>query len=207
MTKEKVSVTQLDEFQFTSENMNLVNFHIKKYPKGRQASAVMPLLNMAQKQCKGWLPRSAMEHVAEILDMPPIKVFEVATFYTMYNLEPVGEFHIQLCRTLPCWLRGSEGILSACQTKLGIKVGQTTKDGKFTLSEVVCLGACVNAPMMQINDDYYEDLDEASTKSILTELAQGVLPKVGSQISRTSCEPVGGLTALKNVRTTKSRIS
>lgn len=183
-------------FAFTPENREQVTAIIAKYPQGKQASAVMPLLDLAQRQNDGWLSRAAMDHVAEILDMPPIRVYEVATFYTMYNLRPVGRYHVQICTNLPCWLRGSDAVVGTCKQTLGIAMGETTADGLFTLSEAECLGACVNAPMMQINDDYYEDLDETSTTSILTELRLGGTPKTGSQIGRKSCEPVDGLTSL-----------
>ena len=190
------SPVQPEIFSFSNENVIAANAEIAKYPKGRQASAVMPLLDLAQRQCNGWLPLVAMDYVADYLDMPPIKVYEVATFYTMYNLTPVGKYHVQVCTNLPCWLRGSDQITEACQRQLGIKFGDTTDDGEFTLSEVECLGACVNAPMVQINDDFYEDLDGISTESILTQLAIGKTPKTGSQIGRISCEPIGGLTTL-----------
>ena len=159
----------------------------------------MPLLDLAQRQCNGWLPRSAIDYVASFLDMPPIKVYEVATFYTMYNLTPVGKYHVQICTNLPCWLRGSEDVTAACKKNLGINFGQTTSDGEFTLSEVECLGACVNAPMIQINDDYYEDLDGVTTESILTQLSLGENPQTGSHIGRKSCEPIGGLTTLTEI--------
>ena len=191
--------TESGPFAFTSENMEKARAFIAKYPQGRQASAVMPLLDLAQRQNDGWLSRAAMDYVGELLDMPAIRVYEVATFYTMFNLRPIGKHHVQVCTNLPCWLRGSDQIVSACKKSLGIGLGETTEDGKFTLSEAECLGACVNAPMMQINDDYYEDLDETSAVSILSELKLGGTPKTGSQIGRKSCEPVGGLTSLTNV--------
>ena len=144
----------------------------------------------------GWLPKAAMDNVAEMLEMPPIRVYEVATFYTMYNLKPVGKHHVQICTSLPCWLRGSDGVTGACRKSLGIDFGMTTEDGMFTLSEVECLGACVNAPMMQIGDDYYEDLDSLSTEAILDELKSGGTPKPGSQTGRHTSEPSGGLTPL-----------
>ena len=174
---------------------------------GKQASAVMPLLDLAQRQCNGWLPLVAMDYVADYLDMPPIKVYEVATFYTMYNLTPVGRFHVQVCTNLPCWLRGSDQITEACQRQLGIKIGDTTDDGEFTLSEVECLGACVNAPMMQINNDTYEDLDSVTTDAILEDLKAGRRPKTGSQTGRHSCEPVGGLTSLAHQANLKTQIA
>lgn len=189
-------------FTFSAENRKRAEAIIAKYPKGRQASAVMPLLDLAQRQNDGWLSRPAMDCVAEYLGMPPIQVYEVATFYTMYNLKPVGKHHVQVCTNLPCWLRGSDAIVAACRKALGVGFGETTADGKFTLTEVECLGACVNAPMMQINDDYYEDLDGESTGTILNALRAGGTPKPGSQISRRSCEPKGGPTTLKDMPAT-----
>ena len=189
-------IPQPDSFSFSSEVLEAAEAIIAKYPEGRQASAVLPLLDLAQRQHDGWLPHAAMNYVAEMLDMAPIRVYEVATFYTMYNLSPVGENHVQVCTNLPCWLRGSSRVVEACERVLGIGVGETTEDGKFTLTEVECLGACVNAPMVQINDDYYEDLDASSTETILTELKSGETPKTGSRIGRRSCEPIGGLTSL-----------
>ena len=186
----------LDSFSFSLQNKDLAEVEIAKYPEGRKASAVMPLLELAQRQNGGWLSRAAMDYVAETLDMPFIKVYEVATFYTMYNLKKVGKFHVQVCTNLPCWLRGSDQVVDACKNQLNISFGETSEDAMFTLSEVECLGACVNAPMMQVNDDYYEDLNEVSTKSILSELASGNSPTPGSQIDRKSCEPIGGLTSL-----------
>ncbi len=187
---------QPDSFEFTVETMKQAETEIAKYPDIRKASAVMPLLDLAQRQHDGWLPRAAMDYVADLLEMPPIKVYEVATFYTMFNLKPVGKHHVQVCTNLPCWLRGSDQVTRACEKQLGIVFGETTEDGEFTLTEVECLGACVNAPMVQINDDYYEDLDATSIESILTQLKFGKAPKTGSQIGRTSCEPIGGLTSL-----------
>jgi len=195
---------QPDSFEFTAETMTKAEAEIAKYPDIRKASAVMPLLDLAQRQHDGWLPRAAMDYVANLLEMPPIKVYEVATFYTMYNLQPVGKHHVQVCTNLPCWLRGSDQVVGACKKQLGIGFGETTEDGEFTLTEVECLGACVNAPMVQINDDYYEDLDATSTESILTQLKLGETPKSGSQIGRTSCEPIGGLTSLTETGAGKS---
>ena len=186
----------LDSFSFSLQNKDLAEVEIAKYPEGRKASAGMPLLELAQRQNGGWLSRAAMDYVAETLDMPFIKVYEVATFYTMYNLKKVGKFHVQVCTNLPCWLRGSDQVVDACKNQLNIGFGETSEDAMFTLTEVECLGACVNAPMMQVNDDYYEDLNEVSTKSILSELASGNSPKPVSQIDRKSCEPIGGLTSL-----------
>lgn len=167
-----------DSFVFTDQNQQQIRMILQKYPPGRQASAVLPLLDLAQRQCKGWLPQRAIETVAVILKMPAIRVYEVASFYTMFNLKPVGKHHIQLCRTTPCWLKGSEGIQSVCESHLGIKSGEVTPDGKFSLIEVECLGACINAPIVQINDDYYENLTPDSMKSILQNLATGKPPTI-----------------------------
>mgnify|MGYP006274097567 CR=1 FL=1 len=182
-------------FEFTKRNKADADEHIAKYPEGRQKSAVMPLLWLAQRQNGGWISREAVEYVAAYLDLPVIKVLEVATFYSMYNLAPVGTYHVQLCGTTPCWLRGSDDIMQACKD-FGLEKGKTTHDGLFSLIEVECLGACCNAPMVQINDDYYEDLDYDSMTAILSALAEGKTPKPGSQRGRRSSEPEGGLTTL-----------
>ena len=179
-------------FDFTGENLERAKAHIAKYPAGRQASAVLPLLDLAQRQHGGWLPRAAMDRVAELLEMAPIRVYEVATFYTMFNLRPVGRFLLQACTTTPCWLRGSEQVVSTCERKLGIGVGGTTSDGLFTLVEVECLGACVNAPVLQVNDDFYEDLDGPATEVLLDSLRAGNVPPPGSAIGRHGSEPIGG---------------
>jgi NADH dehydrogenase (ubiquinone) flavoprotein 2 len=189
---------QPTSFKFTAKALKIAKEHIAKYPQGRQASAVMPLLDLAQRENGCWLPRVAMDYVAELLEMPRISVYEVATFYTMYNLEPIGKYHVQVCTNLPCLLRGSDKIIDVAKNYFNIAIGETTDDKLFTLMEVECLCACVNAPMMQINDDYYEDLDENSTLNIFTQLRNGKSPKPGSQIARNSCEPIGGLTSLTN---------
>ena len=183
-------------FEFTVENAEKAKYHIAKYPAGRQASAVLPLLDLAQRQHDNWLPRAAMDKIAEILDMAPIRVYEVATFYTMFNLRPVGRWFLQACTTTPCWLRGSEDVVATCRKKLGIGVGQSTADGRFTLVEVECLGACVNAPILQVNDDFYEDLDAASTEALLDALAAGKQPPVGSVTGRQGSMPETGATTL-----------
>jgi NADH dehydrogenase (ubiquinone) flavoprotein 2 len=188
-------------FAFTPENRAAADQIIAKYPAGRQASAVLPLLDLAQRQAGGWLPRAAMDHVAHVLAMAPIRVYEVATFYTMFNLKPVGRYHVQVCTTTPCWLRNSDAVVDACRKKLGIELGETTADQLFTLGEVECLGACVNAPMMQINDDFYEDLDARSTEAILDALARGEKPKPGSQIGRLTSAPASGPTTLTTIKT------
>lgn len=185
-----------DSFAFTPENKALADKVIAKYPAGRQASAVLPLLDLAQRQSGGWLPRAAMDHVAETLDMAPIRVYEVATFYSMFNLKPVGRHLIQICRTTPCWLRGADKLTETCKSKLGIGLKETTPDGKFTVMEVECLGACANAPVVQINDDYYEDLDVAKMEELLAALGRGEAPKQGSQIGRQGSAPEGGPTTL-----------
>lgn len=187
-------------FSFTPENLAWAEKVIAKYPKGRQQSAVIPLLDQAQRQAGGWLPRAAMAMIAEMLGMQMIRVYEVATFYTMFNLEPVGRHLVQVCTTTPCWLRGSDEVLSACKSHLGIDVDQSTPDGMFSLMEAECLGACVNAPMMQINDDFFEDLDAAATVKVLDALARGEAPPNGSQSGRQNSAPAGGrLTLLEPV--------
>ena len=183
-------------FEFTPENLEQAKLHIAKYPQRRQASAVLPLLWIAQGQHGGWLPRAAMDYVAEILGMAPIRVYEVATFYTMFNLRPVGRYLLQACTTTPCWLRGSDEVVEACERKLGIGVGGTTPDGLFTLIEVECLGACVNAPILQVNDDFYEDLDGPATEALLEALRDGKPPLPGWVTGRQGSEPVGGRTTL-----------
>ena len=179
-------------FAFSPENLERAKQAIAKYPPGRQASAVLAVLDLAQRQSGGWLPRAAMDYVAGILDMAPIRVYEVATFYTMFNLRPVGRYHLQVCRTTPCWLRGADELTETCKRKLGIGLKGRTADGAFSLIEVECLGACVNAPVVQINDDFYEDLDAKRLEAILDALARGEKPKMGSQIGRQGSAPEGG---------------
>jgi len=192
MNTTTTGIEQPASFVFTPANAKKAQAIIAKYPAGKQASACMPLLDLAQRQNDGWLPRAAMDHVAEVLTMDPIRVYEVATFYTMYNLKPVGKHHVQVCTNLPCWLRGSDDIANACKRTAGVGFGETSEDGLFTLSEVECLGACVNAPMMQINDDYFEDLTPESAEEILNILRAGGTPKPGSQSGRHTSEPAGG---------------
>jgi NADH-quinone oxidoreductase subunit E len=186
---------QPKEFVFTADNFAWAQAQLGKYPEGRQQSAVIPLLWRAQEQAGGWLPQKAIEHVAEFLRMANIRVLEVATFYTMFNLEPVGRFHVQLCTTTPCMLRGSEALKDVCHHRIGEQM-HVTSDGKFSWIEVECLGACVNAPMAQVNYDYYEDLDATSFGKILDELAAGRTPKPGPQVDRQLSGPVGGPTTL-----------
>lgn len=184
-------------FAFTPGNVTRAEAIVAKYPVGRQASAVIPLLELAQRQNNNWLSQAAMDCVAAMLDMPRVRVYEVATFYTMFNLKPVGDNLVQICTTTPCWLRGSDEIVRTCKTKLGIGMNETTPDGKFTLSEVECMGACVNAPMVQINDDNYEDLTPEAMEKILDALKQGQKPKTGSQAGRSGSSPSQGPTTLK----------
>jgi NADH-quinone oxidoreductase E subunit len=189
-------VDQPAHFEFTPENREKADWHIAKYPAGRQQSAVLPLLDLAQRQVGGWLPLAAMHHVADVLGMARIRVYEVATFYTMFNLRPVGRYFLQACTTTPCWLRGSEAVVEACKKKLGIDVGGSTPDGIFTLVEVECLGACVNAPILQVNDDFYEDMDAALTDQLLDALRDGRPPPVGSMAGRPNSSPGTGKTTL-----------
>jgi len=187
---------QPKEFAFSADNLAWARKQIAKYPEGRQQSAVIPLLWRAQEQAGGWLPQKAIEHVAEVLGMARIRVLEVATFYTMFNLEPVGKYHVQLCGTTPCMLRGSDELRKVCQRRIGDQ-HHVTADGKFSWIEVECLGACVNAPMAQINVDYYEDLTPETFEKVLDELAAGRTPEPGPQVDRQLSAPVGGPTTLK----------
>lgn len=177
-------------FEFSEENKAKIEQILQHYPKGRQASAILPLFELAQKQCGRWLPPSAIEKVTEILGVPLIRGYEVATFYTMFNLKPVGRHHIQLCGTTPCMLRGSENLKKVCKEHLGIEEGETTPDGFFTLNEVECIGACVNAPALQINDDYFEDLTEETFLQLLKDLKTGKDVKPGSVIGRQGSAPL-----------------
>jgi len=183
-------------FVFTEENLAWAKKQMEKYPPGRQASAVIPLLWRAQEQHDGWLPQKAMEYVAELLGMARIRVLEVATFYTMFNLEPVGTYLVQVCTTTPCWLRGSEAIVAACKKHIHPHEKTVSADGKFSWMEVECLGACVNAPMLQIGSDFYEDIDGPVTERLIADMRAGKAIKPGPQNSRTSSEPEGGATTL-----------
>ena len=185
------------QFRFTPSNLKKIDEILKKYPDSRKKSGMLPVLDIAQRQNGNWLSVDAMNAVAEILEVPYIKVYEVATFYTMFNLKPVGKYFIQLCRTTPCWLRGCDDLVKVIKDKLGINNGETTQDGLFTLLEVECLGACVNAPMVQINDDYYEDLNAEIFSQMLDELKAGKKISVGTQVKRQNSAPIGGATVLK----------
>jgi len=198
-----MSNTTKDDFQpasftFTEDSLAKCKAAIAKYPAGRQRSAVMPILDIVQRQ-EGWVSLAAMDVVAEMLELAPIRVYEVATFYTMFNLKPVGSYHLQVCTNLPCMLRGSDDIIATCKSELGVGVGETTADGKFTLSEVECLGACTNAPVIWIGDDYYEDLSVETTKSVIQALKRGENPKPGPQNGRINSAPLGGPTTLSTI--------
>jgi NADH-quinone oxidoreductase subunit E len=187
---------QPKDFAFSKDNLAWAKREITKYPEGRQQSAIIALLWRAQEQHGGWLPEVAIRHVADFLGMAHIRALEVATFYTMFNLQPVGKFHVQLCGTTPCRLRGANDLEKVCRKRIG-EQGEVTKDGKLSWIEVECLGACVNAPMAQINYDYYEDLTAESFAKIIDDLAAGKKVKPGPQIERQLSAPVGGPTTLK----------
>ncbi|QQS14903.1 MAG: NADH-quinone oxidoreductase subunit NuoE [Rhodospirillales bacterium] len=199
ITADPTDVPAVAEFAFTPENLAAARELIAQYPAGRQASAVIACLDLAQRQSGGWLPRVAMDHVAGLLDMAPIRVYEVATFYTMFSLKPRGKYLLQVCTTTPCWLRGSDAVMKACREVTGVGPGEVSADGLFSTMEVECLGACVNAPMIQINDTFYEDLDEASTRKVLEAFKRGETPKPGPQIDRQTSAPVGGPTTLTTI--------
>lgn len=201
MAVRRLAEKQPEHFAFTADNLAWAKQQIAKYPEGRQASAVVPLLWRAQEQAGGWLPKRAIEHVADLLGMPYIRALEVATFYTMFNLEPVGRFHVQLCGTTPCELRGANALKRVCREKIG-EPHHVSTDGKLSWVEVECLGACVNAPVVQINADYYEDLTPESFARLLDELAAGKTPRPGPQVDRQFSAPAGGATTLKE--TTKA---
>ena len=181
--------TQPKDFSFDRDNMLLAKKILKIYPKNFKESSIMPLLSIAQSQNNGWLPKKAIEYVSDFLEVPEIKVLEIATFYSMYNLSPVGKFHIEVCTTSPCMLRGSDEILSFCEKKLAIQEGGISKDKMFSLSRVECLGACVNAPIIKINKNYYEDLDLNSTDKLINNLLNDKKIKIGSQSGRKGSEP------------------
>jgi NADH-quinone oxidoreductase E subunit len=195
----RIADNQPDHFAFSAENKKKIKTILAKYPKERKNSAVLPLLDLAQRQHDNWLPMKAIEAVAEICDMAEIRVLEVATFYTMFNLKPVGKYFIQACGTTPCWLRGSDDVMRCIKDKLGISSGETSACGKFSLLEVECLGACVNAPMVQINDDYYEDLDYMATSELIDHLAADDVPPAGSVRGRQGSQPEPAPTSLTKI--------
>jgi len=199
-----VSAPQPSDFTFDAASEAEIAQILARYPAGKQASGVIPLLYVAQRQMgratgSAWVPKVAMDVIAERLSMPPIRVYEVATFYFMFNMKPIGRHHLQLCGTTPCMLRGSDDVLRACHDAAGVKVGQTSADGLFTLTEVECLGACVNAPVLQVDDDYFEDLDYARTVALIEALKRGEKPAPGSSIGRQASAPEGGPLTLINL--------
>ena len=180
------------EFRFSKSNYDKAISIKRNYPINYPESSIMPLLMIAQEQNNGWVPKKAIEYVAKFLKVPEIKVLEIATFYTMYNLSPIGEFHIEVCTTTPCMLRGSDDIVKMCKKNIGIDVGEISEDKKFSLNRVECLGACVNAPVVKINENYFEDLDEESFQKLIENFRKGKKYKIGSQIKRKGSEPVKG---------------
>tara|TARA_Y100000746_G_C15459597_1_gene430838 strand:- start:1355 stop:1969 length:615 start_codon:yes stop_codon:yes gene_type:complete len=203
MNKIQVNMDPQKNFSFSAKAEKKIEVIMKKYPNDRQASAVMPLLDLAQREAGGWLPVSALETVADKVGLAYMRVLEIASFYTMYNLKPVGKWHLQLCGTTPCWLRGSDDILKAIFDTLKLKPNETSKNGEFTLTPVECLGACVNAPILQVNDDFYEDLDYESTKKLINSLIDNKPPKFGSFKKRKS-EPENGSTVLLSLKGKKN---
>ena len=193
-------------FAFDAESAVEIDKIVAKYPEGRQASAVIPALYVAQRQMKrhtgsAWVPVKAMDAVAERLGMAPIRVYEVTTFYFMFNTSPIGKYHLQLCTTTPCWLRGSDEVVQACRDATGIKGWkETSEDGLFTMTEVECVGACVNAPILQVDDDFYEDMDGEKTMALIAALREGKPPPVGSMIGRQNAAPEGGPTTLTTLQ-------
>jgi NADH-quinone oxidoreductase subunit E len=208
MSVRRLAEKQPPSFAFTPENLNWARAKIAQYPDGRQQSAVIPVLWKAQEQCGGWLPQKAIEATAELLGMARIRVLEVATFYTMFNLAPVGRFHVQLCGTTPCMLRGAEDLKKVCDRMIGHE-SEVTADGTFSWIEVECLGACVNAPMVQINADFYEDLTPETFTRIINDFSVGRTPKPGPQIDRINSAPVGGANTLTDpsIYTTSAKSS
>ena len=200
MSLRRPAKNQPEIFEFSSSSLEEANKIVSKYPKGKQQSAVMALLYIAQKQNDNWIPLVAMKYIAKFLDMPYIKVYEVATFYTMYNLSPVGKYFVQVCTTTPCMIRGANKLVEACKEKISDKENELLNDKNCSWMEVECLGACVNAPMMQINDDYYEDLDKEKTVEIFDKILKGEDPKPGSYRGRLNTEPENNRKTLMDVK-------
>ena len=196
MSIKKIYKEQPEKFEFDKENLNTVKSVIKKYPDGKEQSAVMALLYLAQRQNKNWIPLAAMKYIAKLLGMPYIKVYEVATFYSMYNLSPVGDYYIQVCTTTPCMIRGAYKLVEACKEKISENQNEVAYNGKCSWVEVECLGACVSAPMMQINDDYFEDLDKDKTLKIIDKIIKNQKPEPGSYTGRKNSEPENNRTTL-----------
>ena len=199
MSLKRPAKNQPENFEFNS-SLNAANKIVSKYPEGKQQSAVMALLYIAQRQNANWIPLAAMKYIAKFLDMPYIKVYEVATFYTMYNLSPVGKYFIQVCTTTPCMIRGASKLVEACKEKISENECELSSDKSCSWMEVECLGACVNAPMMQINDDYYEDLDEKKFEKIIEQTLKGEKPKAGSYRGRIDSEPENKRTTLMETK-------
>ena len=200
MSLKRPAKEQPDSFEFNTSSLEAANSIISKYPERKQQSAVMALLYIAQKQNNNWIPLAAMKYVAKFLDMPYIKVYEVATFYSMYNLAPVGNFFVQVCTTTPCMIRGANLLVEACKEKISKNESELSKDQSSSWTEVECLGACVNAPMMQINDDYYEDLDKEKTLKILDKILKGEKPKPGSYRGRVNNQPENSRKTLMDLK-------
>ena len=200
MSIKKISKEQPSDFKFNNKNLEEAQKIIKKYPEGKQQSAVMPLLYLAQKQNDNWIPLVAIKYIAKLLTMPYIRVYEVATFYTMYNLSPVGKYFFQICTTTPCMIRGAYDVVKACKEKISDKENEISKDKTCSWVEVECLGACINAPMMQINDDYYEDLNKEKTEKIINQIQSGENPKPGSYRGRKNSEPENNRKTLLNIK-------
>ena len=200
MSLKKISKDQPSDFKFNDKNLDKAQKIIKNYPEGKQQSAVMSLLYLVQKQNNNWIPLVAMKYIAKFLSMPYIKVYEVATFYTMYNLSPVGKYFFQICTTTPCMIRGAYDIVKACKEKISDKENEISKDKTCSWVEVECLGACINAPMMQINDDYYEDLNKEKTEKIINQIQSGEKPKPGSYSGRKNSEPENNRKTLLNIK-------
>ena len=200
MSLKKISKDQPSDFKFNDKNLDKAQKIIKNYPEGKQQSAVMSLLYLTQKQNNNWIPLVAMKYIAKFLSMPYIKVYEVATFYTMYNLSPVGKYFFQICTTTPCMIKGAYDIVKACKEKISDKENEISKDKTCSWTEVECLGACINAPMMQINDDYYEDLNKEKTEKIINQIQSGEKPKPGSYRGRKNSEPENNRKILLNIK-------
>ena len=200
MSLKKISKDQPEKFEFNERNIELAKEMINNYPEGKQQSAVMSLLYLAQRQNNNWIPLAAMKYIAKFLNMPYIKVYEVATFYSMYNLSPVGKFFYQVCTTTPCMLRGAYKLVDVCKKKISNKENEISNDGNSSWMEVECLGACINAPMIQINDEYYEDLDEKKLENIIEQTMKGKTPKPGSYRGRVNSEPENNRTTLVGIK-------
>ena len=200
MSLKKISKDQPEKFEFNDKNIELAKKMINNYPEGKQQSAVMSLLYLAQRQNNNWIPLAAMKYIAKFLNMPYIKVYEVATFYSMYNLTPVGKFFYQVCTTTPCMLRGAYKLVDVCKKKISNKENEISSDGNSSWMEVECLGACINAPMIQINDEYYEDLDEKKLENIIEQTMKGKTPKPGSYRGRVNSEPENNRTTLVGIK-------